>query len=87
VHQSLLKKCTWNDSLKQISWRVDVKAASKNISEINEPTAFFEISTSKNNSNPNSVSNTASFEMNRIQISEMVSHLDLIQKKIDDVSY
>lgn len=43
----MVRKSTWNRQFKHLSWRVDLKAASKNAPDLNEPVAFFELSTGK----------------------------------------
>lgn len=72
-----------------LSWRVDMKTASRNVPEINEPVAIFEFGSEsgvKGNNNM-AVQQAVRFEMNRAQVGEMIATLDSIQKKIDEISY
>jgi len=86
IHNALLLSSTYNNSVTSLKWRIDVEAANKKNTEANEPTALFEIQFKKGASD-NNASSPAKFEMNRLQVAEMVNTFDLIQKKIDEASY
>ena len=43
VHESLVQRSTWNNRLKNLKWRVDIKNQSKNGEEIHEPSAIVEL--------------------------------------------
>ena len=43
IHDSLVQQCQWDNSLNNISWRIDVKTQSRNVEEINMPTAIVEL--------------------------------------------
>lgn len=43
IHDTLVSKTNWNNSLKQVSWRIDVKSQSKSAENINEPSAIVEL--------------------------------------------
>jgi hypothetical protein len=66
-----------------------MKTASKNVAEINEPVAIFEFGseTGTNGVERVPVQQAVRFEMNRAQIGDMITTLDNIQKKIDEMSY
>ena len=78
IHDALYQKSKWNNSLKEINWRIDVKTASSKGDTTNEPIALVELSTSKS---------AAKFSMDKQQISELMTQLDQIQKKIEEASY
>jgi hypothetical protein len=84
IGKSVLKDATWNNSVDHFAWRVDVKAMSRNVSEINEPVAFFEHIFKKGHQFDDSTSSTAKFEMDRTQVSEMLKNLTEIQRKIEE---
>jgi len=84
IHNAILQKSTYNNSITSLKWRIDVEAANKKNIEVSEPTALFEIQFKKFISDNTS---TAKFEMSRLQVQEMVNTLDQIQKKIDEASY
>jgi hypothetical protein len=66
-----------------------MKTASKNVPEINEPAAIFEFGTEAGVkvSGSKNQQQAIRFEMNRGQVDEMISTLDAIQKKFDEISY
>jgi hypothetical protein len=87
IHNSLLLANTFNNSVTSLKWRIDVEAANKKNNEVNDPTALFEIQLKKGASDKTSPPTVAKFEMNRVQVAEMVNVFDQIQKKIDEASY
>jgi len=91
VHEAMVKKATWNARFENIAWRVDVKAVSKTSADLNEPVAFFELSTSKGGGGGGSSSSSRSqqkarFEMNREEVGDLLKSLDDIQRHIDEAS-
>ena len=46
IAKVLQTRSTFNNRYENMNWRVDMKVASRKYSDINEPTAFFELSTS-----------------------------------------
>jgi hypothetical protein len=45
IHSRLVQRNTFNDQLRGVFWRVDVRVASKSSGEMNEPTAVVELYT------------------------------------------
>jgi len=43
IHEALLEKCSWNNQLKNTSWRIDVKSQTKTKEQVMEPTAIVEL--------------------------------------------
>ena len=43
IHDCLVNRCTWENQLKNLSWRVDVKTQSRKTEQINTPTAIVEM--------------------------------------------
>jgi hypothetical protein len=100
IHESMATKSRWNSTFKQLGWRVDSRAASRNVAEINEPVAIFELNTNAGkgvNSESSSMVVKAQketvtevpirFEMNRAQVNETLGTLLNIRKVVDDLSY
>lgn len=86
IHKHLVKKCTWNNSLSHLSWRVDVKAISKTSAELNEPVVFFEFQTKKGDINDDKPGlENAKFEMNREEVSDIVRELSIINQKFEEL--
>ena len=43
IHQSLVSNATWNNKLKNLSWRIDVKSRARHVDQINTPVAIVEL--------------------------------------------
>ena len=43
IHDTLVSKTNWNNTLKKVSWRIDVKSQSKTTENLNEPSAIVEL--------------------------------------------
>lgn len=91
IHEALLKGCMWKSQLKQLSWRIDVKTACKSKTEMNEPTAIFELSSTRGHGRSATDDATPAgskgleavrFEMNREQIFSMMEKFQVIQDHI-----
>jgi len=78
IHDALYQQSRWNNSLKEMNWRIDVKTASSKSATTNEPIALIELSTSKM---------STKFSMDKQQISDLMSQFNQIQKKIEEASY
>jgi hypothetical protein len=85
IHSKLLSKSTWNNHFKQLSWRVDVKTASKYVAESNDPVAMFELNTESGVKCTNNNTVTR-FEMNRNQVADIIQILETIERAIDAAS-
>ncbi|XP_044310092.1 COMM domain-containing protein 1 isoform X3 [Varanus komodoensis] len=48
IRESLINQSTWENSLKNISWRVDLKSQSRHINQLNSPVAIVEMELEKN---------------------------------------
>lgn len=43
IHDKLVQQCLWDNTVKNLSWRIDVKAQTRNLEQINTPTAIVEM--------------------------------------------
>ena len=43
IHEAVISRTTWNTTIKQMSWRIDIKSQAKHIDQINIPTAIMEL--------------------------------------------
>ena len=43
IHDVLVSQSNWNNSLKKVSWRIDIKSQSRNVDQMSEPTAIVEL--------------------------------------------
>lgn len=97
IHSLMLKRSRWNNEYHQLSWRVDLKAASRHVPDINEPLAIFEFCSKSPPSNAKVKRSTTlstavdttdisrtQFQMDRTQLDEMLQTLDTIKKCLAD---
>jgi hypothetical protein len=42
IHESIITKTKWNNSLQNVLWRIDLKAQAKNMEQMNESSAIME---------------------------------------------
>ena len=98
IHSLMLKRSRWNNEFHQLSWRVDLKAASRHAPDINEPLAIFEfcsksqpsnakakrLTTSNNTGGDTTNISRTQFQMDRNQLDEMLVTLDTIKKCLAD---
>lgn len=86
-----MQGCTWNNSLENVKWRVDVKAVGKTAAEINEPIAMFELKTKKGFVNEDLNKSKTSGDvvmltMNREAIGNIITQFDAIKKKFEELA-
>lgn len=107
IHTEMLKRSRWDNEYQQLTWRVDLKAASRHLPDINEPLAIFEFSSKKplpstvvahtrtrmhagsnNDSNRTPYTNVAraQFQMDRVQLDDMLKTLDAIKKSVEEAA-
>jgi len=82
IHKEIVSKTVWNSSLEDVAWRIDVKANSKHIAEINDPTAIIRL----NLKTAKGGSEVVHCEMDKDGLSKIIKELDVIQDAIDKVS-
>lgn len=89
----------WNDTLSRFSWRVDLKSSSRQVPEINQPTAVIEIETTSGSeavcdhclrallmTNTKVPKKVIHFEMSTEQMAIALMQMEAIQKAIDNAS-
>ena len=96
IHAEMSKRSRWNNEYHQLTWRVDLKAASRHSPDINEPLAIFEFTSKKPLPSPGVArtqstaaagdNNTAraQFQMDRSQLDGMLKTLDVIKKAVEE---
>ncbi|XP_009280872.1 PREDICTED: COMM domain-containing protein 1 isoform X1 [Aptenodytes forsteri] len=52
IHESLINQSRWDNVLKNMNWRVDLKSQSRHIDQINTPVAIVEMELGKNGQAP-----------------------------------
>ncbi|EDO29045.1 predicted protein [Nematostella vectensis] len=64
IHDSLVQRASWNNQLRDINWRVDLKTQARHVNQINTPVAIVEMQIE------NKVKQGASKSMSSIAMSE-----------------
>jgi len=47
VHETVVRSCVWNNRLRNMSWRIDVKSRSRSVWQLNTATAVVELELEK----------------------------------------
>ena len=47
IHDALVQKSSWNNKLKDINWRIDLKSQARHLQQINTPVAIVEMQVEK----------------------------------------
>lgn len=51
IHEAVIAHSTWNNTLKHVSWRIDIQSQARHIDQINAPTAIMELQLGPKTSN------------------------------------
>lgn len=77
VHDAVVRRSQWGDSLSSVAWRIDVKTTSRAVAEMDEPTAIVELGLDGARG-PQAVQ----FEMSPQEVRDVVDQLEAIEKHI-----
>ena len=79
IHESIITKTKWNNSLQNVLWRIDLKAQAKNMEQMNESSAImeFQINSAANKSE------VVRFEMDEAKLTEVLSQMKEIETEIN----
>ncbi|KAM9271709.1 COMM domain-containing protein 1 [Morus bassanus] len=78
IHESLISQSRWDNVLKNMNWRVDLKSQSKHIDQINTPVAIVEMELGKNGQE----SEFLCLEFDEAKVSQMLKKLSEIEKSM-----
>ncbi|XP_071963676.1 COMM domain-containing protein 1-like [Antedon mediterranea] len=81
IHESVISQSCWNNTLKSMSWRIDVKGQAKNIEQISVPTAIVELQIA-NPLNKKQETDVVRFEMDEEKVGEVMKNLEEIEQQI-----
>jgi len=51
VHETVLRSCVWNNRLRNVNWRIDVKSRSRSTEQLNTATAVVELELESSDAN------------------------------------
>ncbi|XP_048738267.1 COMM domain-containing protein 1-like [Ostrea edulis] len=80
IHDTLVSKTNWNNSLKKVSWRIDVKSQAKNTENMNEPTAIVELQIE--NQHESQKADVVQFEMDENKLANVLQNMKDIEDQI-----
>ncbi|KAI8507761.1 PREDICTED: COMM domain-containing protein 1-like [Branchiostoma belcheri] len=80
IHQVVVSRCAWNNKLKDVSWRIDLKMQAKHVDQINQPTAIVELQVQNGEQKE---SNVVRFEMDEERLSKVVKDIEKIEEQIN----
>lgn len=80
IHDTLVSKTNWNNSLKKVSWRIDVKSQSKSAENINEPSAIVELQIE--NPEESQKTEVVQFEMDESRLAHVLQNMKDIEDQI-----
>ncbi|KAM6298463.1 COMM domain-containing protein 1 isoform 2-T2 [Aegotheles albertisi] len=78
IHESLINRSRWDNALKNMSWRVDLKSQSRHIDQINTPVAIVEMELGKNGQE----SEFLCLEFDEAKVSQMLKKLSEIEESM-----
>jgi len=81
IHDVMVQKSSWNNKLKDVSWRIDLKSQGRHLQQINTPVAIVEMQL-ENRSTENKETDVFQFEMDESQLSNVLSSIDEIEQKL-----
>ncbi|KAL5474430.1 hypothetical protein EMCRGX_G026375 [Ephydatia muelleri] len=85
IHQRLVEQSTWDNKVKAISWRVDVKTKSKETEQLNQASAIVEMQLGTDqNTNPNEV---VRFELDSKKLAELLAQVTEVEKAVELYSH
>ncbi|XP_065063567.1 COMM domain-containing protein 1-like [Rhopilema esculentum] len=84
IHDVVTSQSTFGNKLQQTNWRIDLKAHSRYLEQINTPVAIYELEF-ENKSSQNGLGKVR-FEMDADQLNEILCKVEKIKEKIRDFS-
>ncbi|XP_059168676.1 COMM domain-containing protein 1-like [Physella acuta] len=85
IHDSIVSQTMWGNTLQKVSWRVDLKSQSRNLEQINIPTAIMEIHLA-DNLNKSKGPEVVRFEMNENKVNDMLKNMHEIEEEINKLA-
>ncbi|CAI5769114.1 Hypothetical predicted protein [Podarcis lilfordi] len=82
IRDSLINQSKWENSLKNISWRVDLKSQSRHADQLNNPVAIVEMELGKQGQE----SEFLTLEFDEIKLNQMVRKLSEIEDSITSLT-
>jgi len=81
IHDVLVQRSSWNNKLKDISWRIDLKSQGRHLEQINLPVAIVEMQIEKRGTESKET-DVFQFEMDETQLSNVLTSISEIEAKL-----
>lgn len=78
IHSSLVAKCCWNQTLKDLRWRTDLKSCTIDNNDVNVPIAIIDLEV-ENKCDENQVSQSFRFEIEKEKLENMLASLKEVE--------
>uniref|UniRef100_A0A8C2SNS6 COMM domain-containing protein 1 n=2 Tax=Coturnix japonica TaxID=93934 RepID=A0A8C2SNS6_COTJA len=78
IHESLVNQSCWDNTLKNMNWRVDLKSQSRHVDQINTPVAIVEMELGKNGQE----SEFLCLEFDEAKVNQMLKKLSEIEESM-----
>jgi len=85
IHEMISKQVVWNNCLHKMAWRIDSKAKSRNVPEMNELTTIVEMVVGDQTTKDKGAE-VIRFEMDKDQLQSVLQQVNQIQKLLAKVS-
>uniref|UniRef100_A0A8B9G1A1 COMM domain-containing protein 1 n=2 Tax=Amazona TaxID=12929 RepID=A0A8B9G1A1_9PSIT len=82
IHESLISQSRWDNVLKNMNWRVDLKSQSRHIDQINTPVAIVEMELGKTGQE----SEFLCLEFDEAKVSQMLKKLSEIEESMNSLT-
>ncbi|KAL4238894.1 Copper metabolism (Murr1) domain containing 1 [Mactra antiquata] len=80
IHEAVIARSTWNNTLKNVSWRIDIQSQARHIDQINAPTAIMELKLGPNDSKNSEV---VRFEMDEERLNNVLQTMQEIENEVN----
>ncbi|CAH2253672.1 COMM domain-containing 1 [Pelobates cultripes] len=82
IRESMISQIKWENTLKGMKWRIDLKSQSRNADQVNTPVAIVEMEIGKNGKE----SEFLCLEFNETRINQMLKRLSEVEESITELT-
>lgn len=83
IHNILVSRSIYGKTLKNVSWRIDIKAQAKSVDQINTPTAIVELQLANKNQSHSKGDEVVKFELDEEMLGSLTKSLGEIQERLN----
>ncbi|PIK60180.1 putative COMM domain-containing protein 1-like [Apostichopus japonicus] len=82
IHNVMVSRSTYGKTLKNLSWRIDIKAQAKKVDQINTPTAIVELQLANKNQSQSKEDDVVQFELDEVMLGSLTRSLEEIEERL-----